>query len=1008
MTDFNLNVIDNPEIFAVNTEPAHSDHAFFSSLRSMEREIQDYRYSLNGLWKFAYAQSPSEAIPGFEKHEYDAKTWADIRVPAHIQTEGYDVPQYANVQYPWDGRESVKPGHSPMRFNPTASYVRYFEVPAAMQGKKVYISFQGAESALAVWLNGRYVGYATDSFTPSEFELTPFLEADENKLAVQVFKWTAASWCEDQDFFRFSGIFREVFLYAIPEVHIRDLSVRTILDADFANAVLQVATDTIGSGRAAFTLLEDGREVISGEAPLNGKSTVELKVKSPKLWSAETPYLYKLIITVYKEDGGISELAAQSVGFRRFEIKDQIMRINGKRIVFKGVDRHEFSSVSGRVVSKEEMLIDVLTMKRNNINSVRTSHYPNDSYFYRLCDEYGLYLIDEVNLESHGTWDAYERKSISLDEMIPGNQAIWREPLLDRVNALFERDKNHASVLIWSCGNESYGGSVIYEMSERFRQLDPTRPVHYEGISHDRRYNGTSDIESRMYTPAAEIEEYLKTHRDKPFILCEYAHAMGNSCGAMYKYTDLSDSEPLYQGGFLWDYIDQTMTVKNRYGEEYQGYGGDFGDRPCDYNFCGNGIVYGRDRDASPKMSEVKFNYQNITAVVSKNSVKVINRHLFVNTREFTCLVLLEKDGEPILKKELATDVDPLCEKTYELSLPETVDSGEYAVTVSFVLKNGCKWADAGHEIAFGQHVYKVAETVSTVAKPFEVVRGYLNLGVRGENFEVLFSGLNGGIVSYKYGGREYIKEVPMPNFWRAPNDNDHGNNMTARYGQWKLASLYASHRSADGKALIEPKLTVFHDSAQIEYRYLIPTTPAAECTVTYQVYGDGTIRVKLDYDPVAELHDMPEFGMMFKFDADLNEIKWFGLGPDDTYADRNRGAKLGIYSGTPSGNMAKYLVPQECGNKSGVRWALLTDRRKRGLLFTGDSMYFSALPFTPHELENAGHAYELPPVHHTVVRIADMQMGLAGDDSWGAQTHKEFLLDASSHKSFAFSFKGV
>ncbi len=1008
MTEFNLSVIDDPEIFAENTEPAHSDHAFFSSVKSMERGLPDSRYSLNGLWKFAYAPNPDQAIPGFEKQEYDAKAWADIRVPAHIQLEGYDVPQYANVQYPWDGRETVKPGHSPMRFNPTASYVRYFEVPDDMKGKRIYISFQGVESALAVWLNGRYIGYGTDSFTPSEFELTPYIAAGENKLAVQVFKWTAAAWCEDQDFFRFSGIFREVFLYAIPEVHIRDLSVKTILDEDFSGGVLQAAADTIGSGRAVFTLLEDGREIISAETPLIGKSTVDLKVKSPKLWSAETPHLYSLLIAVYKKDGEISEFVTQRVGFRRFEIKDRIMRINGKRIVFKGVDRHEFSSVSGRVVSEEEMLADVLTMKRNNINAVRTSHYPNDSCFYRLCDEYGLYLIDEVNLESHGTWDAYERKAISLEEMIPGNQAMWRKPLLDRVKTLYERDKNHASVLIWSCGNESYGGSVIYEMSELFRKLDPTRPVHYEGIAHDRRYNDSSDIESRMYTPAAEIEEYLKTHRDKPFILCEYAHAMGNSCGAMYKYTDLADSEPLYQGGFLWDYIDQSMTRKNRYGEEYQAYGGDFGDRPCDYNFCGDGIVYGRDRDASPKMCEVKFNYQNITAIVSKDSVKVINRHLFVNTREFTCFVLLEKDGEPIQTAELLTDVEPLSEKTYDLPLPETTDPGEYAVTVSFVLKSGCKWAGAGHEIAFGQHVYKVGREETPPAKPFEVIRGYLNIGVRGENFEVLFSVLSGGMVSYKYGGQEFIKDVPMPNFWRAPNDNDHGNNMPARYGQWKLASLYLSHRSADGTALIEPKLNVFHDSAQIEYRYLMPTAPASECTVTYQVYGDGTIRVKLDYDPVPELHDMPEFGMMFKLDADLSQIKWFGLGPDDTYADRFRGAKLGIYTGTPEGNMAKYLVPQECGNKSRVRWALVTDRRKRGLLFTGDSMHFSAIPYTPHELENAGHAYELPPVHHTVVRIAEMQMGLAGDNSWGAQTHEEFLLDVSSHKSFVFSFKGV
>jgi len=563
-------------------------------------------------------------------------------------------------------------------------------------------------------------------------------------------------------------------------------------------------------------------------------------------------------------------------------------------------------------------------------------------------------------------------------------------------------------VLIWSCGNESFGGKNIFEMSQLFRALDPTRPVHYEGVAHDRRYNGTSDIESRMYPPVKEIVEFLETHRDKPFICCEYVHAMGNSCGAMYKYTQLADTEPLYQGGFIWDYIDQSLFAKDRYGEDYQAYGGDFDDRPCDYNFCGNGIVYAGGRDASPKMSEVKFNYQNIQIQVSSGSADIVNRNLFTGTDAYSCFATVQKDGRLLLRKEIKTDVGPLCEKTYPLPFPEFSEPGEYAVTISFALKEDTLWASRGYEVAFGQGVYKVQQKAAAIHVPFEVTRGYQNIGVRGADFDVLFSALHGGLVSYRYGGKELIKGIPMPNFWRAPNDNDRGNLMPARYSQWKIASLYLSHKPVDNKNMLRPELAVHADCAEIKFRYVMPTVPASECSLTYRVYGDGTIHTSLAYNPVKALGDMPEFGVMFKFDADYNRTEWYGLGPDETYADRNRGTKLGIYSEAVTDAMAKYLVPQECGNKTGVRWAKVVDRKGRGILFSGDSMYFSALPYTPHELENARHPFELPRVHYTVVRVAQKQMGLAGDDSWGARTHEEFLLDISSPMLFEFSFKGI
>ena len=541
--------------------------------------------------------------------------------------EGYDVPQYANVQYPWEGHEELHPGQIPERFNPVGSYVKYFHVPENMKGKRVFISFQGAESGLALWLNGTFVGYSEDSFTPSEFELTEYLKEGENKLAAQVFKWTASSWCEDQDFFRFSGIYRDVYLYTVPEVHVYDLKIRAIPDETLKKASLEIVTKTWGKGKLKLILSRKGEILLQDEKALDGEDTCTWEILNPLLWSAEEPNLYDLDMEVYDENGMLQEIIPEKVGFRRFEMKDGIMTLNGKRIVFKGVNRHEFSSVTGRHVSREELIQDIVTMKQNNINAIRTCHYPDASPIYRLCDEYGLYMIAENNLESHGSWDVAELTGDYTD-IVPHNKPEWLGMMLDRVNSMYQRDKNHPAILIWSCGNESFGGKDIFEMSEFYRKNDPTRLVHYEGLFHDRSYNATSDMESQMYPSVEAIKEFLAKDDSKPFICCEYTHAMGNSCGAMHKYTDLTDTEPKYQGGFIWDYIDQSIYKKDRYGKEFQAYGGDFGERPTDYNFSGNGIAYGGDRTPSPKMQEVKFNYQNITAEVTENAVKVINLSL--------------------------------------------------------------------------------------------------------------------------------------------------------------------------------------------------------------------------------------------------------------------------------------------------------------------------------------------------------------------------------------------
>lgn len=1027
MSNFDSNIIKNPEIFEQNRLAAHSDHVCYKNELEKIKGKSSLRYDMNGLWKFAYAKNQSLAPCGFEAADYDCKGWDEIRVPAHIQMEGYDVPIYTNTTYPWEADESIKPGEVPEIFNPVASYVKYFTIPENMKNKRVCISFQGVESGFALWLNGHYVGYSEDTFDPSDFELTDYIVEGENKLAVRVWKWTSSSWCEDQDFYRFSGIFRDVFLYAVPCAHVEDLSVVPTLNDTFDEGTLSVSIKADGDGIASVKLYELGDLSVEKydrakllleefDIELRNKEICEgsCNVKNPLLWSAEKPNLYEVKIIVKDTHGNEIEFISQLAGFRRFEMVDGLMKLNGKRIVFKGVNRHEFSSITGRVPNRDEVIKDIVTMKKNNINAIRTSHYPDDSMLYEFCDIYGIYMIAENNLESHGTWEAYNKGYVDLDFVVPKDKPQWREMMLDRANSCYQRDKNHPAILIWSCGNESFGGKTIYEMSQLFRQLDKHRLVHYEGVFNDRSYNDTSDMESQMYTPAAGIEKFLAEHPEKPFICCEYTHAMGNSCGAMHKYTELTDREPRYQGGFIWDYIDQSIYKKDRYGKWFLTYGGDFGDRPTDGDFSGNGICYGGEREASPKMQEVKFNYQNISVDFDSDYIfTVTNKNLFVNTSVFDAFAILLADGEEVYRTKLQISVPPMDRASYEVPVTlknSMIDVGkEYCIVVSFVLKENTIWEKAGYEIAFGQHMIKKPVSEYSCDKSVELVVGNGNILVRGENFKALFSRMNLGMVSYVYGGVEMLPNtIPLPNFWRTPTNNDSGNMMPQRYAQWKIASMYVTTRQDQRFADTSPRVEKNDNNIAITYTYFMPTTPQSSCEVTYRVFGDGTIETTLSYDPVKELGDMPEFGMMFKLDADYDTVKWYGLGPQETYEDRQHGGKYGVYENKVADNIAEYLVPQESGNKCRVRYAKVMDKKGRGMLFFGDELSFSALPYTPHELENAAHHFELPPVHYTVVRVAKKQMGVGGDDSWGSHTHPEYLLDASEKMEFTFCFRGI
>ena len=997
-----LDWLSDTSVFAVNRIEAHSDHKYYLTKEEELSGEMDLRQSLNGNWKFSFAVNPSSRIKTFYEPEFDCHCFNDIEVPAHIQLQGYDKPQYINTMYPWDGHSELLPPEVSKEYNPVGSYVKYFDIDENIKGGPVYISFQGVENAFYLWLNGEFIGYSEDSFTPAEFDLTKFIKEGENKLAVEVYKRSTGSWLEDQDFWRFSGIFRDVYLYSVPETHIQDLFVKTNLDKSYKNAVLNLDLKIKGEINSTIDLelMDKDGIVVAKEigTSLATSISLSLNVNNVELWSAENPYLYTLFALIRGTDGKVVEVVSQKVGFRSFEMINKIMTINGKRIVFKGINRHEFNCRKGRAITKEDMLWDIKCLKQNNINAVRTSHYPNQTHWYELCDEYGIYLIDETNLETHGSWQKMGK--IKPDWVIPGSKKQWLDIVLDRATSMLERDKNHPSILIWSCGNESFGGENIYKMSKYFREKDPSRLVHYEGVFWDRSFNETSDMESRMYAKVFEIEEYLNNAPEKPYISCEYMHAMGNSCGALHKYVELESKYQLYQGGFIWDYIDQFLIKKDKFNQEVMAYGGDFDDRPTDYNFCGDGIVYA-DRKASPKVSEVKKLYQNIKLITGRDGVLVKNENLFIDTSDYILEYCLDLNGKEIYKDFITVIVKPCEEKYVSFKLPEVKTFGEYALNVSFKLKNSNIWAEALHVVAFDQYIFDVEGIIDAKKlTKIQVVHGDVNIGVKNDDFSVLFSKQEGGMVSLRYDGIEMITRAPMPIYWRAMTDNDKGTNHGFRCGQWLQASMF---QSCIDVQVIEDDYSII-----VEYTYALLATTQAEVKIAYTVYSNGEIKVSCDYKGIKGMPELPIFGMAFKLSSDYDKFKWYGKGPEENYVDRLHGATLGIFEKSVKENVSGYIVPQESGNHTGVRWAKIKDENGFGIEFEASKVPFElgVSPYTACELQNAYHHNELPKVNYTVVTIAAKQMGVGGDDSWGAPVHKEYLIDSSKDIHFEFTMR--
>lgn len=995
--------LEDPEVFEVNRIEAHSDHKYYESTEEVISEAEmSLRQSLNGMWYFSYAKNPSMRVEDFYKMDFDCKFFDKIKVPGHIQLQGYDQCQYINTMYPWDGTEELRPPKISKEYNPVGGYVKYFELEEALQDKRVFVSFQGVETAFYVWLNGTLIGYGEDSFTPSEFELTPYLREGENKLAVEVYKRSSASWLEDQDFWRFSGIFREVYLYAVPKTHVEDLFIKATLDDKYENGILDLQFKLMGILDCEVeAMLQDqsGQEVFKQKVKGNALCNISGRIDGVHPWSAELPYLYRLTICIRDAENNVVEVVPELVGFRKFEMINQVMCINGKRIIFKGINRHEFNVRRGRAVTKEDMMWDIEFLKKHNINAVRTSHYPNQSLWYRLCDIYGIYLIDETNLESHGSWQKLGVCEPSWN--VPGNKEEWKEAVIDRAKSMFERDKNHPSILIWSCGNESYAGTCIEAMSDYFHAKDDTRLVHYEGVFWNREFDHISDMESRMYAKPEEIEEYLSNHPKKPYLSCEYMHAMGNSCGGMKLYTDLEEKYEQYQGGFIWDYIDQSILKTNEYGEEVFTYGGDFDDRATDYEFCTNGIVYA-DRKISPKAQEVKHLYANVKLIPDEHGVQIRNENLFVSTKDYLFLSRLLLNGNCVFERKFRAEVEAGTERYITLDYPETGESGEYTYEVSMVLAEDCSYARCGHEICFGQFIKTIEEAEKSVVKPMQIIHGDVNIGVKGDGFHVMFSKSEGGLASLQYDGTEYITRTPKTSFWRACTDNDRGAKHGYDRGMWLTAGLY--------QKVIDIKMQEEKDQLTVIFEYEIPTIPRTYSTVKYVVRGDGNIHVRLKYHGIKGLPEIPVFGMEFKLKEKYHNFEYYGFGPEENYIDRMEGARLGVFQGNAQENVSAYLVPQECGNRVGVRWLKVTDETGQGLMFAGEGQTFesSVLPYSAYELENASHQEELPKAYYTWVRILAKQMGVGGDDSWGAPVHEKYRIPSDENLEIAFCISKI
>jgi len=1003
-----LNDWENHKMIGQNKEPAHSTFIPYFNPFTADWEFWPHYISLNGKWKFNWSPNPHSRPTGFYKQDFDVSKWNEIPVPSNWEFQGYDIPIYTNVVYPFP----ADPPYIDHTRNSVGSYRRTFHIPEDWKDKEIFLHFAGVKSAFYVWINGKKVGYSQGSCTPAEFNITKYVRSGENILAVEVYRWCDGSYLEDQDMWWTSGIYRDVFIYATSKIHIRDFFITSDLDERYEDAILKMDVNIINYSDSVFENLKLLINLITPEGEYYFKEPITVYINSvdskqeeilkfereifnPLKWTSETPNLYVVEMKLVDSQGKEIETQRCNFGFRKIEIKDGQLFINGKPMKIKGVNRHEFDPDRGHAVTVERMIQDIKLIKQNNINTVRTSHYPNDPKWYHLCDYFGLYLIDEANIESHGM--GYDLQTTLA------NNPEWMEAHLDRTKRMVERDKNHPSVIIWSLGNEA-GDGVNFEVTSKWiHERDKTRPVHYERAQ-TRPY---VDIVSFMYTPIELLEKYAQEIKDRPVFMCEYAHAMGNSVGNLKDYWDVIKKHKNLLGGCIWDWVDQGIRKKDEKGREFWAYGGDFNDEPNDKNFCINGVVL-PDRTPEPELNEVKKVYQYIEIEpidLINGEIRVRNNYSFTNLNFFECKWELQEDGITIQEGMLnRLSLEPC--KTMKVNIPfekpELKAGSEYFLKISFVLAEDTPWAKRGHVVAWEQ--FKIPFEVPKVPRfnlfeysPLELFESSEDITVRGKTIQVVIGKDRGLIESMKFMGKEILLSPLRPNFWRVPIDNDIGNGMPERLGIWREAGKEIKIVSKSIKKLNERVI-------EIEYDTRLVKADNSVYRIKYTLYSSGDIVVKVRVMASKKLPEIPRIGMQTEILGEFKEVSWYGRGPHESYLDRKTGAAVGVYTCRVEELVHKYVRPQETGNRTDVRWLKLTNEMGLNLLIVGMPLLeMSAWPFRMEDLERAEHINELIFRDLVTLNIDYKQMGVGGDDSWGALPHPEYTLPAGDYE---YSFR--
>lgn len=1035
---------EDETVNAINKEKARSTYMPYATMQQAMKDVwaaSPYYQNLNGTWKFNWVKHPDMRPKDFYKNDFDVHYWDNLEVPSCWQMKGYGIPIYTNVTFPHAKTPPLIMQPVPVEYtaydypNTVGSYIREFEVPATFSGRRTFIHFAGVESAMYLWVNGKKVGYSEDSRLPAEFDITNYIQAGTNRLAVEVYQWSDGSYLEDQDFWRMSGIYRDVYLYSVPLLHLRDYWLKADFNEDLTQAEFSVEVDFANFGAKGSHQLEvyllDKNEspetvkpIITQQLATKGKSLQVLKatVQNPRLWSAEEPNLYTVLLVTKDASGNVQMVQRSDFGFRKIEIRDQQLWVNGKSIKIKGVNRHDIDPTDGRALSRASMIEDVVLFKRYNINTVRTAHYPNDPFFYQLCDRYGIYVIDEANVESHGM--GYGDESL-------GHVKSWQDAHVSRIMNMVERDKNHPSIIMWSMGNEAGPGINFEAASKAVKARDPERPIHYE------RYNDVADVESTMYPDVVWFTNQGLKDDPKPFFLCEYAHAMGNSVGNLKEYWDAIYAHNRLIGGCIWDWADQGLykEIPGQPGEYFLAYGGDFGDRPTDWNFCANGLTTA-DRQVTAKMEEVKKVYQNVLIEaedVLRGNVKITNRNAFVNLSDFDGSWNLTEDGIVIQAGRFEVDIKPYESQTINIPFKQPLlkAGSEYFLNIDFTLKQEELWAKTGYVVATEQLAvpYAVIAKVKPEAAsyfPVQVEEKEDILKIRGREFEVTFNKKAGALTQLVYNNlkvidtdREAIYGVrqetglvswdttvthriagPKVNIFRAPADND-----------FIFGGGPGPIWQKQGLAHLKDKVTGFNieQSKDNQVKVVIDIESKAPKGYTvnskfiYTILPDGQIDVIVNLDPQQVDWLLPKLGVIMEVPAGFENVVWFGAGPHENYTDRKTSAAIGIYHKTVDEMTENYIRPQEMGNRSDTRWFALSNRQGRGLKVTCDiPLNFSALHHLPIDLDQANHPYQLIRRPETIITIDAVQNGLGGG-SCGPGPMEEYKLKPES-VTFGFS----